>query len=109
VVGTGLTGPIYVVCAPMISEFTPIRQRGAVIAIFGAIYTVAGIIAPFVSGSLIEGASSPLAGYETGYLVTAAMQLAGGIAGLLLMRPAADQERIRRHRIAVGPAIAARL
>jgi MFS family permease len=108
VVGTGLTGPIYVVCAPMISEFTPIRQRGAVIAIFGAIYTVAGIIAPFVSGSLIEGASSPLAGYETGYLVTAAMQLAGGIAGLLLMRPAADQERIRRHRIAIGPAIAAR-
>ena len=32
VVGTGLTGPIYVVCAPMISEFTPVLQRGAAIA-----------------------------------------------------------------------------
>ena len=35
VLGGGLTGPIYVMCAPMIAEFTPIAQRGAVIAIFG--------------------------------------------------------------------------
>jgi MFS family permease len=105
VVGTGLTGPIYVVCAPMISEFTPIAQRGAVIAIFGAIYTVAGIIAPYVSGSLIEGAATLLDGYQRGYLVTAAMQIAGGIAGLLLMWPAADRERIRLHRIASAQAV----
>jgi MFS family permease len=108
VIGTGLTGPIYVVCAPMISEFTPIAQRGAVIAIFGAIYTVAGIIAPYVSGSLIEGAATLLDGYQRGYLVTAAMQIAGGIAGLLLMWPAADRERIRQHRIARAPAVPVR-
>lgn len=108
VVGTGLTGPIYVVCAPMIAEFTPIAQRGAVIAIFGAIYSVAGIIAPYVSGSLIEGAATLLGGYQKGYLVTAGMQIAGGIAGLLLMWPAADRERIRQHRIATGPTVAVR-
>ena len=64
VIGTGLTGPIYVVCAPMISEFTPIAQRGAVIAIFGAIYTLAGVIAPFANQtSVIEGAATALDGY----------------------------------------------
>lgn len=104
VVGTGLTGPIYVVCAPMISEFTPVSQRGAVIAIFGAIYTLAGIIAPYVSGSLIEGAATMLDGYQKGYMVTAGMQICGGIAGLLLMWPAADRERIRRHRMMAVPA-----
>ena len=104
VIGTGLTGPIYVVCAPMISEFTPISQRGAVIAIFGAIYTLAGIIAPFVSGALIEGASTVLDGYQQGYMVTAGMQIAGGILGLLLMWPAADRARIRRHRMQASPA-----
>ena len=46
VVGSGLCGSIYVVCPPMIGEFTPVSQRGAVIAIYGALYTLAGIIAP---------------------------------------------------------------
>ena len=107
VFGTGLTGPIYVVCAPMIAEFTPIVQRGAVIAIFGAVYTLAGIIAPYVSGSLIEGAATVLDGYQTGYLVCAAMQIAGGIGGLLLMWPARDRARIMRYRISMAPGIAA--
>ena len=108
VVGGGLTGPIYVVCAPMIAEFTPIAQRGAVIAIFGAIYTLAGIIAPYVSGSLIQGAATVLDGYQQGYMVSGSAQIIGGIAGLLLMWPARDRERIRRHRIATAPVGAVR-
>ncbi len=100
--GTGLTGPIYVVCAPMLSEFTPIAQRGAVIAIFGAIYTLSGVIAPFANGSIIEGAASPLVGYHTGFLVCAIMQIVGGLAGLALMWPVADKERIARLRADIG-------
>ena len=104
VIGGGLTGPIYVVCAPMISEFTPIAQRGAVIAIFGAIYTLAGVIAPLANGSMIENASSVLQGYQTGYMVSGSIQVAGGIAGLLLMWPAACNARIRRYRLMSAPA-----
>src|SRR5690349_3929809 len=48
VVGSGLCGSIYVVCPPMLGEFTPVSQRGAIISIYGAIYTLAGIIAPSV-------------------------------------------------------------
>ena len=50
VVGSGLCGSIYVVCPPMLGEFTPVSQRGAVISIYGAIYTLAGIIAPAGDG-----------------------------------------------------------
>ena len=46
VFGSGLCGSIYVVCPPMLGEFTPVSQRGAVIAIYGALYTLAGILAP---------------------------------------------------------------
>jgi MFS family permease len=106
VVGTGLTGPIYVVCAPMIAEFTPIAQRGATIAIFGAIYALAGVIAPYANGSVIEGAATMLDGYQTGYMICAGMQVAGGICGLLLMWPAKDRERVRTHRIAMGSRVA---
>src|SRR5262245_32178910 len=52
VVGSGLCGSIYVVCPPMLGEFTPVSQRGAVIAIYGAIYTLAGIIAPLTMGEI---------------------------------------------------------
>ena len=96
--GTGLTGPIYVVCAPMLSEYTPSAQRGAVIAIFGAIYTLAGVIAPYANGSIIEGAATALEGYHTGFMVCAAMQIVGGVAGLLLMWPALDRARVGRLR-----------
>jgi hypothetical protein len=107
VLGTGLTGPIYVVCAPMISEFTPIMQRGAVFAIFGAIYALAGVIAPYANSSVIESAATALDGYQTGSLVSAGMQIIGGICGLALMWPATDRTRIMNHRIAMAPATAA--
>jgi MFS family permease len=105
VIGTGLTGPIYVVCAPMIAEFTPIRQRGAAIAIFGAIYALAGVIAPYATGSVIEGAATALDGYQAGYLICAGMQVAGGLCGLALMWPAWDRDRVTRHRQAKGAAV----
>ena len=96
--GTGLCGPIYVVCAPMLGEFTPVAQRGAVIAIFGAIYTLSGILAPYVTDSLIEGAATALSGYHSGFLVAAAMQIGGGLAGLALMWPGVDRARVMRLR-----------
>ena len=102
VIASGLTGPIYVVCAPMIAEFTPTAQRGATIAIFNALYTLAGVLAPYANGSVIESAASLLDGYHTGYRICAAFQIAGGLLGLLLMRPAADRTRIARHRAAIA-------
>jgi MFS family permease len=102
VLGTGLTGPIYVMCSPMIAEFTPIAQRGAVLAIFGAIYTLAGIMAPYLNGSVIENAATPLEGYQTGFTICSGMMIAGGILGSLLIRPGVDRARVIRHRIAMA-------
>src|SRR5437899_9054544 len=50
VVGSGLCGSIYVVCPPMLGEFTPVRQRGAVLAIYGAIYKLEGKIDQSITG-----------------------------------------------------------
>src|SRR3954453_2736856 len=58
VVAPGLCGSIYAVCPPMLGEFTPVQQRGAVIAIYGAIYTLAGMIAPSVMGTVIQHAAT---------------------------------------------------
>ncbi len=58
VVGSGLCGSIYVVCPAMLGEFTPVSQRGAMIAIYGALYTLSGILAPQVMGSVIQHAGA---------------------------------------------------
>jgi MFS family permease len=94
VVGTGLCGAIYVVCPPMLGEFTPVSQRGAVIAIYGAIYTFAGIIAPKVMGIVIQHAATPLEGYMTGFTINAVVMVASGLLGLLLLWPNSERARL---------------
>ena len=94
VVGSGLCGSIYVVCPPMLGEFTPVQQRGAVIAIYGAIYTLAGILAPSVMGSVIQRAAAPLDGYMTGFTINAVILVVSGLLGLLLLWPNTERARL---------------
>jgi MFS family permease len=94
VVGSGLCGSIYVVCAPMLGEFTPVSQRGAVIAIYGAIYTLAGILAPSVMGSVIQHATVSLDGYMAGFTINAVILVASGLLGLLLLWPNTERARL---------------
>src|SRR5512140_1391349 len=94
VVGTGLSGSIYVVCAPMLAEFTPVSQRGAVIAIYGAIYTLAGIVAPSVMGSVIQHAGGLVEGYMAGFTINAVVLVVSGLLGLLLLWPNTERARL---------------
>jgi MFS family permease len=94
VAGTGLSGSIYVVCPPMLAEFTPVAQRGAVISIYGAIYTLAGILAPAVMGSVVQRAAAPLEGYLTGYTINAVILVVSGLLGLLLLWPNTERARL---------------
>src|SRR5471030_1968786 len=81
VFGSGLCGSIYVVCPPMLGEFTPVSQRGAVISIYGAIYTLAGIVAPSVMGSVIQRALGMFDGYMTGFTINAVVLIVSGLLG----------------------------
>jgi MFS family permease len=104
VVGSGLCGSIYVVCPPMLGEFTPVSQRGAVISIYGALYTLAGILAPITMGSVIKAAATPIDGYMTGFTINAVIMVASGVLGLLLLWP--NSERARLAASAVQPKFA---
>src|SRR3982074_3357285 len=94
VAGSGLCVSIYVVCPPMLGEFTPVSQRGAVISIYGAIYTLAGILATSVMGSVIQRAAVPLDGYMTGFTINAVIMIASGLLGLLLLWPNTERARL---------------
>jgi MFS family permease len=100
VLGSGLCGSIYVVCPPMLGEFTPVSQRGAVIAIYGAIFTLAGILAPYVMGNVIQGSSNMLDGYMMGFTINAVILVASGLLGLALLWPNTERARLMREEAA---------
>jgi len=95
VLGSGICGAIYVVCPPMIGEFAPSSQRGAALAIYGALYTLAGIVAPLVMGSTVQHADSILAGYMMGFTINGIVLILAGLAGLMLLRPDGERARLR--------------
>jgi MFS family permease len=92
---TAVCSPIYVVCPAMIGEFTPTAQRGAMIAIYGGLYTIAGVLAPYVMGSMINPAD-PLPGYLSGFRIAALVLIASGVVGLLLLWPNTERARLAR-------------
>ncbi len=106
VIGPGLTGSIYVVCAPMLSEFTPVSQRGAILAIYGALYTLAGIVAPYVMGSIIQSSANMLDGYMKGFTINACIMIASGVLGLLLLWPNTERARLMGEGAAQQPKFA---
>ena len=96
IAGTTLPSVVYVLSPAILSEITPASQRGAVLAINSAVGTSAGIIAPYLMGSVIEGAASAAQGYSNGFTVCGLVTLAGGLIGLLFLRPARSGPDSRR-------------
>jgi MFS transporter, ACS family, D-galactonate transporter len=92
-IGVALPSVIYVISNTVISEVTPVAQRGALLAIGTAISTSAGLLAPYVTGSVIEKAATPLAGFNTGFMICGAIMMVGGAIGMALIRP--EREAMR--------------
>jgi MFS family permease len=103
VVGAAIGSTIYVVTPMIVSELTPQPQRAAMLAITSSIITLAGVIAPFAMGAVIQHAGTPVAGYERGYVILGGLLLVGGIIGLLFIRPEADRARLAAHAITLPP------
>ena len=57
--GFSLAAVIVVVSQAVVSEFVPVAQRGAVLAMGTAIITSAGVLAPYVMGDIVEKAATP--------------------------------------------------
>jgi len=98
--GMAFPSIIYVISHAVIGEITPVSQRGALLAISNAIGTTAGLIAPYVMGSLVEKATTPLDGFNSGFVICGVIMLAGGIIGMMFIRPEAEARRIAPARTA---------
>jgi MFS family permease len=107
IAGTTLPSVAYILSPAILGEITPASQRGAILAINSAVGTSAGILAPYIMGSLIEGAASAAEGYSLGFVVCGIVTLIGGLIGLAFLHPEAERARLALRmnaRAAVAPA-----
>jgi ACS family D-galactonate transporter-like MFS transporter len=96
-IGVALPSVIYVMGNAVVSEIAPVAQRGAILAIGTAVGTSAGLLAPYIMGSVVETAATPLAGFNTGFMICGVIMLVGGIIGMALMRPEREMMRWARE------------
>jgi MFS family permease len=108
VFGAAIGSTIYVVIPMIVSELTPQSQRAGMLAIVNSFVTLAGVLAPLIMGSIIQNAATPLAGYERGYVILGALMIAGGVIGLLFIRPEADRKRLAARAVPAVPLSPAR-
>ena len=86
------------------AEVVPSRQRGAVFGIVAATGTLPGLIAPVLSGRLIDVAATEQAGYSTAFLVSAVIMLLCGTFAAAAIRPERDVARLEaEHRRRTTP------
>ncbi|MER5252265.1 MFS transporter [Streptomyces sp. NPDC002855] len=72
----------------------PTHQRGALFGIVAATGTLPGLIAPVLTGHLLDTAGSQSAGYTASFLLAAAVMLLSGLTALLYIRPDRDARRL---------------
>jgi MFS family permease len=91
--GVALPSAIYVISNAVVGEITPAAQRGALLAIGTAVASSAGLLAPYIMGSVIESAATPLDGFNTGFFLCGIVMLAGGAIAMALVNPEREARR----------------
>lgn len=86
VLATGVPPVIYTLVPAMLGEVVPAPQRGAILAVDNSIASVAGALAPVITGYFVQGMSGGV-GYETGFAVCGTLMLGGAIFGMFLVNP----------------------
>jgi MFS family permease len=88
---------IYTLGPALIGEISPIRQRGAMLGISNAFYTLAGLVAPWLMGHIVDVGANPAAGFRSGFEFGGTVIAIGGLIAMALIHPERDLERFREH------------
>ena len=95
---------IFTMSTTLISEITPVAQRGGLLGITNSIHTTAGLIAPFAMGVIIDAASDPAAGLRNGFIAAGLFVMALAVIAFVCIDPDADRRKFESlapsHRLA---------
>ena len=93
----GVGAVIYSLGPPLLGEISPVSQRGAVLGLSNAVFSLAGLVAPWLTGHIVDVGLDPAAGFRHGFLLAGCLMCAGGILAAALIHPTRDLARFREH------------
>ena len=79
-----------------LSTHEALHQRGAILGISNAVYSLAGLVAPWLAGHIVDIGLDPTAGLREGFLFAGCLICAGDILAAVLIHPARDLARFRQ-------------
>jgi MFS transporter, ACS family, D-galactonate transporter len=93
-IGIAFPSVMYVVGHVILAEYTPEAQRGAMLSINNAVWTSAGVIAPYLMGSVVQDAANAAEGYSYGFVLCGMVELVGGVIGMIWLNPRRELLRL---------------
>jgi len=103
--GAALPPAIYVISNAVVSEIVPAAQRGALLAIGTAVASTGGLLAPYIMGRVIESATTPLDGFNTGFFMCGVIMLVGGAIAMAFVNPERETKRWTNWQGALVPSV----
>lgn len=93
VVAFSLGNVILVLGPVLVAEVAPVGKRGAALGIVNAITTLAGPLAPSVTGLILDVGTGATDGTRTALLLAGIFVALGAVVGFVLIDPEADRSR----------------
>lgn len=107
-VAFAVCGVTYALGPTLIGEISPVHQRGAMLGISNGIFTLAGLVAPWLMGRIVDVGVNPAQGFRDGFLLGGLLIAVGGTIAMVLINPGSDLVRFGK-RGADGSAVLRRL
>ena len=93
-VGYGAGAVILPLSNAAISQICPPRQLAGTLGVFLALMSVGGLIAPYLTGVILDATASPAAGYATAFQVFGIAALVASVVALVTVNPDRDARRV---------------
>lgn len=93
-VGYGVGCIVTPIMNAAVSQICPPDQVAGALGVFLALQAIAGIVAPPITGAIVDAAATSAAGYAQSFQVFGAVAIIGAVVAMLLINPARDAKRL---------------
>ncbi|MCK2241381.1 MULTISPECIES: MFS transporter [unclassified Crossiella] len=96
VLGYGIGVAVFPLTTAAVSHIAPPGQQASTVGFLVAVYSLAGLLGPWLTGVLVGAAESPVAGFSQAFQLFGGCAVLGGVAAWLLIQPDRDAAAIAR-------------
>lgn len=93
-VGYGIGSMIFPLYNAGISQLVPPGQLAGTLGVFLALMSVGGLIAPYLTGVIVEAAETPAEGYAAAFQVFGIVAVVAAVIALITVHPERDARRL---------------